>query len=312
MLINPNTLSLGAGDAIFRNWRPNTANGLWILSTDSVNLDLVTGAACWASYDEASDRVSIGTTNCPVATLQMLGAENASDGIYLTKQNTSSEIVLVDTNYTKVETKYSDTIYSRLFTAKNYSYTSLETMYGNYQGWIDTYADQCTIGVTTNYGAANSFNVIGRVLPTYAELTTKYGATTNVFENNLTTASNYTSITAYGGSSPIKSSFYSDSSSTAITAEYSSTIKSRMGATSTYSDFYTTSSTNHIRLKTDSNSALTLENIAYGGTGPASKSISLSIADITPTSAIIKLREFSICVNGETKKCLILASDFYT
>ena len=170
---------------------------------------------------------------------------------------------------------------------------------------------RCSFGSAYKYATSNSYEARGTVFQSSAEFRTyKYGAVN--YESRLYTNATSSAVYAFGGSSSIKSSLYSEAATTSITAEYSSAIKARMGANSSYSDFYITSSTNNIRLKTDTNSDLTLENIGYNGTGPASKSISLSIADITPASAIIKLREFSICVNGETKKCMILASDFYT
>jgi hypothetical protein len=235
----------------------------------------------------------------------MLGAENGAEGIFLEKTNTFSKITAYDAAKSEIITQYSASIYTRSFTDINTTNAGVEAIYGNYQSWLDTFNDQAAIGATSA-----THEVRGTAFANQSDFRTFKLATT--YQSLLTTTNAYSAVYAYGGASTIRSSLYSDGSSTAITSEYSSSIKSRMGANATFSDFYATSTTNNISITAGANSILTLQNIAYGTAGPASKSITLSIADIIPTTAIVKLREFTICVNGENKKCMILASDFYT
>jgi hypothetical protein len=100
---------------------------------------------------------------------------------------------------------------------------------------------------------------------------------------------------------------YTDSSSAIVYAQGAATVLSRLGATSTTSDLQVYNAFGGVYAATTaSNAYLRVQNAA------SSKQISLSMTDFGTTAATeVKLREFSICVNGETKKCLILASEFY-
>ena len=264
-----------------RNWGTSTTP-IYVPSTDVVNLSSLTGS-CALNYDNS--RLKIGNTTCPVETTQMLGAENGSNGVFLSKKSTSSEIVIQDPTFAFTKVRKDDNIYTMMASSQSDTTCYVVSIYNDFKCWMHTYPNFSSFGGAYKNAEAN-FKAQGYADANLSTLEAKY--------------------------SDIKSILYTTTSSTSITSEYSSSIKARMGANSTFSDFYITSSSNNISLKADTNSNLVLQNIAYGGTGPASKSITLSIADITPATAVVKLREFSICVNGETKKCMILASDYYT
>jgi hypothetical protein len=242
----------------------------------------------------------------------MLGTDTNGDGIYLEKTNSAGTIKIGDSTYAKIETfnQNNSAINTKNFIDINNTNASVEANYIDYTSWLDTFDDQCSFGSAYKYATSNSYEARGTVFQSSAEFRTyKYGSVN--YESRLYTNATSSAVYAFGGASTIKSSLYSESTSTAITAEYSSTIKARMGANSTYSDFYTTSSTNSVLINASTNSSLTVQNLSATSAGPASKSITMSIADIVPATAVVKLREFSICVNGETKKCMILASDYY-
>jgi len=279
ILLSANTLSANQSLTL-KNWGSVTAP-IYVASTDVVDLSSLTGI-CALSYDNS--RLKIGNTTCPVETTQMLGVENGSNGVFLSKKSTSSEIVIQDPTLAFTQARKNDYIYAKMASSQSDTTCYVVTIYNDFKTWMHTYPDFSSFGGAYK-NTEDNFKAQGYADAVLSTLEAKYGN--------------------------IKSILYTTTTSTSITSEYSSNIKARMGANQNYSDFYITSSTNNIRLKADANSALILENIAYNGTGPASKSINLSIADITPASAIIKLREFSICVNGETKKCMILASDYY-
>jgi hypothetical protein len=308
ILLSANTLS--ASQALtLRNWG-SVAAPIYVASTEVVDLSKVTGN-CWAGY--TSSTLTLGNATCPVQTVQMLGTENGSEGIFLEKTNSAGSVKIGDLASAKFEAYYqsNNSVNSRIFVDIANNNTSVEANYVDYTSWLDSFNDQCSFGSAYKYATSTSYEARGTVFSSSAEFRTyKYGGVN--YESRLYTDASSSAVYAFGGASTIKSSLYSESTSTAITAEYSSTIKARMGANSTYSDFYTTSSTNSVLINASTNSSLTVQNLSATSAGPASKSITMSIADIVPATAVVKLREFSICVNGETKKCMILASDYYT
>ena len=147
----------------------------------------------------------------------------------------------------------------------------------------------------------------GAYLTTQADRSEIYVLKNDTYQCTMRAEGGYSFIKAQGGIATQFSQMYSDSSSATVYAQGSASVLSKLGATSTTSDLEVYNAFGGIYAKTEAaNAYLRVQN------SNSTKQISLSITDFGTTAATtVKLREFSICVNGETKKCLILASEFY-
>jgi len=374
ILLNANTLS--ANQALtLRNWG-SVAAPIYVASTEVVNLSKVTGQACWASYNDATDYLTIGNSNCPVVDFAVIGNGSDDKGVFLEKKSTYSQASVYDaasarlqaytstsikayaeatSNASTIGAQASSTSYAKNVANSNGGYfeafagtkqilLNANTLSANQaltlRNWGSVAApiyvastevvnlskvtgqacwasyndatDYLTIGnsncpVLTMYQSYDNTTSNGAYLTTQADRSEIYVLKNDTFQCTMRAEGASSFIKAQGGIASQFSQMYSDGSSATVYAQGSASVKSRLGATSTTSDLQVYNAFGGIYATTEAENAyLRVQNSS------SSKQISLSIADFGTTAATtVKLREFSICANGETKKCLILASEFY-
>jgi len=300
ILLSANTLS--ANQALtLKNWDPNRVGGLYVASTEVIDLSTVTGKNCWSTY--AGSTLTLGNATCPVQTVQMLGTENGAEGIFLEKTNSASTIKLLDSTFSSLEaiSNLNNVVKAGIY--NNTTSAFIKTQGTTTNLFSQMYTDSSSALVYAQ-GAAAVLSRLGATsttsdLQVYNSFGGAYGAANvaNAYlrvQNAADTRSNemvVNATTAYskviGGTSTIFSQMYTDSSSALVYAQGAAAVLSRLGATSTTSDLQVYNAFGGIYAATEaSNAYLTVQNAS------ATKYVSLSLGDISTASYDIRFRNW--------------------